>query len=98
VKDGTVSNQAAKRVFAELAGSAESPRAIAERLGLMQVGDADALGRWVDEVIAASPKEAERFRGGEVKLLGFLQGQVMKKSGGKADPKKVGALIQDKLK
>jgi aspartyl-tRNA(Asn)/glutamyl-tRNA(Gln) amidotransferase subunit B len=98
VKDGTVSNQAAKRVFAELTGNNESPKSVAEKLGLVQVGDADALGGWVDEVIAANPKEAARFRGGEVKLLGFLQGQVMKKSGGKADPKKVGALLQEKLK
>jgi aspartyl-tRNA(Asn)/glutamyl-tRNA(Gln) amidotransferase subunit B len=98
VKDGTVSNQAAKRVFGELAGNSDAPKAVAERLGLVQVGDADALGGWVDEVIAANPKEAERFKAGETKLLGFLQGQVMKKSGGKADPKKVGAMIQEKLK
>ena len=61
------------------------------------MGDADALGGWVDEAIAGNPKEVERYRGGETKLLGFLQGQVMKKSGGKADPKKVGALLQEKL-
>jgi aspartyl-tRNA(Asn)/glutamyl-tRNA(Gln) amidotransferase subunit B len=97
VKDGTVSNQAAKRVFAELGATDASPRVIAEKLGLLQVGDADALGGWVDEAIAGNPKEVERYRGGETKLLGFLQGQVMKKSGGKADPKKVGALLQEKL-
>jgi aspartyl-tRNA(Asn)/glutamyl-tRNA(Gln) amidotransferase subunit B len=98
VKDGTVSNQAAKRVFAELAGNGDAPRVMAERLGLIQVGDADALGRWVDEVIASSAKEVERYRSGETKLLGFLQGQVMKRSAGKADPKKVGALLQEKLR
>ncbi len=110
VKAGTVSNQAAKQVFGEgvvtlgalkveATGtvSAPTPKELAEKLGLIQVGDADALGGWVDEVLAANPKEVARYRGGEVKLLGFLQGQVMKKSGGKADPKKVGAMLQTKL-
>ncbi len=98
VKDGTVSNQAAKRVFAELLITDEAPAAAAQRLGLVQVGDADALGAWVDEVLAANPREVERYRAGETKLLGFFQGQVMKKSGGKADPKKVGAMVQQKLR
>ncbi|MBL8980221.1 MAG: Asp-tRNA(Asn)/Glu-tRNA(Gln) amidotransferase subunit GatB [Gemmatimonadetes bacterium] len=97
VKDGTVSNQAAKRVFGELEQGTEAPRAVAERLGLVQVGDADALGQWVDEVLAANPKEVERYRGGEGKLIGFFTGQVMKKSGGKADPKKIAPLLQERL-
>ncbi len=98
VKDGVVSNQAAKRVFPEMLGSSDDPKVIAERLGLVQVGDSDALGQWIDEVLAANPKEVERYKGGETKLLGFLQGQVMKKSGGKADPKKVGPMLQEKLR
>jgi len=97
VRDGTVSNQAAKRIFGELGGTGESPRAVAERLGLVQVGDADALGTWVDEVLAANQKEVERYRAGETKLMGFFTGQVMKKSGGKADPKKVAPLLAQKL-
>jgi aspartyl-tRNA(Asn)/glutamyl-tRNA(Gln) amidotransferase subunit B len=97
VNDGTVSNQAAKRVFPELANSADSPRAVAERLGLLQVGDLDALGAWVDEVVAANPKEVERFRGGDLKLMGFFVGQVMKKSQGKADPKKIQPVLQQRL-
>ncbi len=98
VRDQTVSNQAAKRIFTELLASEESPRAVADRLGLVQVGDADALGAWVDEVLAANPKEVERYKAGETKLLGFLQGQVMKKSQGKADPRKVQGMLQEKLK
>jgi aspartyl-tRNA(Asn)/glutamyl-tRNA(Gln) amidotransferase subunit B len=97
-KEGVVSNQAAKRVFAELAHSDEPPRAIAERLGLVQVGDTDALVGWVDAVLAAHPAEVERFRAGESKLLGFFTGQVMKQSGGKADPKKVAPVLQERLK
>ncbi len=98
VRDGVVSNQAAKRIFPEMLTGSDDPKVIAERLGLLQVGDSDALGQWIDEVLAANPKEVERYRGGETKLLGFLQGQVMKKSGGKADPKKVGPMLQDKLR
>ena len=66
--------------------------------GLVQVSDTGALGKWVDEVLAAHPAEVARFKGGEVKLIGFLVGQVMKKSGGKADPKAVQPVLQEKLR
>jgi aspartyl-tRNA(Asn)/glutamyl-tRNA(Gln) amidotransferase subunit B len=97
VRDGVVSHQAAKRVYSELAGSDEEPRAVAERLGLVQVSDQDALGRWVDEVLAAHPAEVARFRGGDAKLIGFFVGQVMKKSQGKADPKGVQPVLARRL-
>ncbi len=93
VKEGVVSLQAAKRVYPELVDGNEEPRAVAERLGLIQVGDANTLGAWVEEVLAANPSEVERFRGGEAKLMGFFVGLVMKKSGGKADPKAVQPLL-----
>jgi len=98
VKGGVVSLQAAKRVYPELVDGNEEPGAVAERLGLIQVGDAAALGAWVEEVLAANPSEVERFRGGEAKLMGFFVGQVMKKSGGKADPKAVQPLLIEKLR
>jgi aspartyl-tRNA(Asn)/glutamyl-tRNA(Gln) amidotransferase subunit B len=97
VKDGTVSLQAAKRVYAELAGNDDTPQQVAERLGLVQVRDNDALAGWVDEVIAAHPGEVERYRGGEAKLIGFFVGQVMKRSGGKADPKGIQPILKGKL-
>ncbi|HTL06354.1 MAG TPA: Asp-tRNA(Asn)/Glu-tRNA(Gln) amidotransferase subunit GatB [Gemmatimonadales bacterium] len=97
VEEGVVSHQAAKKVYAELAAGGGEPRHVAKRLGLLQVRDAGELERWVDEVIAAHPKEVERYRGGETKLLGFLTGQVMKRSGGKADPKGVQPVLQRKL-
>ncbi len=97
VRDGGVSHQAAKRIYPELGRSTEAPAAVAERLGLVQVGDADALGRWVDEVLAAHPGERDRYRAGETKLLGFFVGQVMKKSQGKADPKRVQLLLLERL-
>ncbi|HEY4322279.1 MAG TPA: Asp-tRNA(Asn)/Glu-tRNA(Gln) amidotransferase subunit GatB [Gemmatimonadales bacterium] len=97
VTDGTVSLQAAKRVYAELARSGDAPRAVAERLGLVQVRDSDALTGWVDEVIAAHSAEVARFRGGEAKLVGFFVGQVMKRSGGKADPKGIQPILLARL-
>lgn len=100
IADGTVSNQAAKQVFAALAapGTAGTVREVANSLGLVQVQDTGALEGWVDEVLAAHPSEVARFRGGEAKLIGFFVGQVMKKSGGKADPKGVTPILQRKLK
>jgi aspartyl-tRNA(Asn)/glutamyl-tRNA(Gln) amidotransferase subunit B len=97
VKAGTVSKQAAKTVYAELLMTSEAPSDIANRLGLVQVSDSGQLGRWVDEVLAAHPGEVARFKGGEAKLIGFLVGQVMKKSGGKADPKAVQPVLKEKL-
>ncbi len=98
VRDGVVSHQAAKRVYTELAQRpGDQPKAVAERLGLVQVSDQGAITRWVEEVLAAHPAEVARFRGGETKLMGFFVGQVMKRSHGKADPKGVQPVLQEKL-
>jgi aspartyl-tRNA(Asn)/glutamyl-tRNA(Gln) amidotransferase subunit B len=99
VRDGTVSHQAAKRVFTEMASNPGQPaEVVAERLGLVQVSDQSALSEWVTEVLAAHPAEVARFRGGETKLMGFFVGQVMKRSQGKADPKGVQPLLAEKLR
>jgi aspartyl-tRNA(Asn)/glutamyl-tRNA(Gln) amidotransferase subunit B len=99
VRGGTLSHQAAKRVYAEMAQSPDGePAAVAERLGLVQVSDQGALATWVDEVLAANPAEVARYRSGETKLMGFFVGQVMKRSKGKADPKGVQPVLQEKLK
>jgi len=97
VANGTVSLQAAKKVFVEMAATRDDPRATAERLGLVQVRDEGSLLGWVAEVLAAHPKEVARYRAGETKLLGFLTGQVMKRSGGKADPKGVQPVLAKAL-
>ena len=96
LRDGVVSNTAAKRIFAAMVETGDPPAKIAEREGLVQVRDASELERWVDEVLAENPKEAERFRGGEKKLLGVLVGQVMKKSKGRADPRRVNQLLSER--
>jgi aspartyl-tRNA(Asn)/glutamyl-tRNA(Gln) amidotransferase subunit B len=98
VQDGTLSHQAAKRVYTELARSPDDePRSVAERLGLVQVSDQAALAGWVEEVLAANPGEVARFRNGETKLMAFFVGQVMKRSKGKADPKGVQPVLQQRL-
>jgi len=98
VGDNTLSLQAAKRVYTEVARSpGEDPKAVASRLGLVQVSDQGALAGWVDEVLASHPGEVARFRGGETKLMAFFVGQVMKHSRGKADPKGVQPVLQERL-
>lgn len=97
VRDGTVSNSAAKKIFAVMAQEGGAPKAIAEREGLLQVSDDGALAAWVDEIWAAHPDETQRLAAGEKKLLGVLVGAVMKRSGGRADPRKVNQLLAAKL-
>ncbi len=99
VSEGVVSHQAAKRVYPELVRSKEeTPRVVAERLGLVQVSEQGALTGWVEEVLTAHPGEVQRFRQGETKLMSFFVGQVMKKSKGKADPKGVQPVLAEKLR
>ena len=93
VRGGAVSNSAAKRIFSLMVQTGERPEQIAEREGLAQVGDESQLAAWVDEVIAAQPAEWQRYRAGEKKLLGLFVGAVMKKSNGRADPRKVNQLL-----
>ncbi len=96
VRDGKVSHTAAKRIFGEMRRSGEPPAQIAEREGLLQEGGDDAIGVWVDEVLAEHPEESRRFLAGERKLLGVLVGAVMKKSKGRADPKRVNQLLSSR--
>jgi aspartyl-tRNA(Asn)/glutamyl-tRNA(Gln) amidotransferase subunit B len=96
VSEGALSHSAAKKVFAIMARAGGDPAEIAEREGLRQIGDSDALAAWVDEVLRENPAEADRFRSGEKKLLGVLVGLVMKKSHGSADPRRVNQLLSER--
>jgi aspartyl-tRNA(Asn)/glutamyl-tRNA(Gln) amidotransferase subunit B len=98
VRDGLLTHTAAKQVFGRMVASGDSPAQVAEREGLLKVDDDSQLAGWLDEVIAEMPKEAERYRGGETKLQGVLIGAVMKKSKGRADPKKLNKLLGERLK
>jgi aspartyl-tRNA(Asn)/glutamyl-tRNA(Gln) amidotransferase subunit B len=97
VDAGRISNSAAKEVFAAVWQSGEEPAAAVERLGLGQVSDTPQIERWIGEVIAAHPAQVGQVRSGKVQVMGFLVGQVMKRSGGRADPKLVQQLLRQAL-
>ena len=93
VRDGTVSHTAAKRVFSVMVETGKPAAQVAADEGLSQVGDEGAIATWVDEVLDEHPEEAKRYLSGERKLQGVLVGLVMKKSKGRADPKRVNQLL-----
>ena len=97
VRDGVVSHTAAKQIFSRMVATGDPPAQIAEREGLVKVDDDAQLAAWLDEVIAENPNEAERLRHGEKKLQGVLIGAVMKKSKGRADPRKLNQLLSARL-
>jgi aspartyl-tRNA(Asn)/glutamyl-tRNA(Gln) amidotransferase subunit B len=94
VKDGSISNSAARRVFQEMAATGRGARELVDELGLGQVSDHAQLEAWVDAVVAEFPDEVARLHAGDAKLLGFLMGQVMKLSGGRADPKRASGMLR----
>ncbi len=93
VRDGRLSRNAAKQVFATMRSTGDDAASIAEREGLLQVSDDAALSGWIDAVWKAHAAEVQRFVAGEQKLLGVLVGLVMKESKGRADPKRVNQLL-----
>ncbi len=97
VENGTVSLKVARDLFPELYATGTTPEQLVEEKGLKQVSDEGSLGRLVDEVIAANPNQVAQYRGGKPAVLGFFVGQVMKASGGKANPGKVNELLKRKL-
>ena len=97
VRDNVLSGTAAKRVFAVMAETGERAAPISQREGLVQVRDDAPLRAWIEEVIGEHEPEATRLTRGERKLLGVLVGLVMKKSNGRADPKRVNQLLSERL-
>jgi len=97
IEDGTISGKIAKDVFDRMHGSGETALAIVEREGLRQVADAGELGAAVDQVLAANPRVVDDWKGGKKAALGFLVGQVMKATQGRANPALVNALLAEKL-
>ncbi|MBT8096294.1 MAG: Asp-tRNA(Asn)/Glu-tRNA(Gln) amidotransferase subunit GatB [Woeseia sp.] len=98
LSDGTISGKIAKEVFdAMWQGEGDADSIIAAR-GLEQITDTSAIDQIVDEVIAANPTQVADFRAGKEKILGFLVGQVMKASRGKANPAQVNESLQRKLR
>ncbi len=97
IDKGTISGKIAKAVFEEMYRSGRNAEEIVREKGLVQISDESAIEKLVDEVIAGHPKEAERFRSGDEKLLGFFVGQVMKATKGKANPQMLNELLKKKL-
>jgi aspartyl-tRNA(Asn)/glutamyl-tRNA(Gln) amidotransferase subunit B len=97
VDDGTISGRIAKSVFEKMFRSGEDAAAIVRREGLTQVADAGALGRIIDEVIAANPRPIEDYRRGKTAAAKALVGLVMKATGGKANPALVNQILAEKL-
>jgi aspartyl-tRNA(Asn)/glutamyl-tRNA(Gln) amidotransferase subunit B len=97
IEDGTISGKIAKTVFSEMYKTGRGAEIIVKEKGLSQISDTGEIDKIIDEVIAKHPKEVERFRSGEEKLLGFFVGQVMKLTKGKANPQMVNELLKKKL-
>lgn len=95
--DETISGKIAKSLFETIWRTAEDVDALIEAQGLRQVSDEGELAALVAEVVAGHPRQAEQYRAGKTKVLGFLVGQVMKASRGKANPKQVNELLRRAL-
>jgi aspartyl-tRNA(Asn)/glutamyl-tRNA(Gln) amidotransferase subunit B len=94
---GKLSGSAAKEVLVEHIVSGRSPLEIVKEKGLEQVSDRTSLDGIIDQVIAANRRSVDDFKNGKEPALGFLVGQVMKLSGGKANPKVAGEMLREKI-
>ena len=97
IDGGTISGKIAKDVFEKMWSRGERPTAIVEQEGLAQLSDEGAIEAAVAEVVAASPEQVATYKGGRTATLGWFVGQVMKKTGGKANPGVVNALLKKVL-
>jgi aspartyl-tRNA(Asn)/glutamyl-tRNA(Gln) amidotransferase subunit B len=94
IEDGTISGKIAKDVLARAVETGDDPAAIVAREGLTQVTDAGAIEAAARAVVEANPRQAEQYRAGNGKMLGFFVGQVMKATGGKANPGAVNEVLK----
>jgi len=97
IGDGTLSGRLAKEVFELMVETGKAPAAIVLERGLRQVTDSGAIESAIDAVLAANPDKVAEFKGGKDKLFGFFVGQVMKATGGKANPALVNDVLKSKL-
>ncbi len=97
ITEGVISNTAAKQVLETMFESGEDPDEIIEKAGLKQVNDEGALLEIISEVIKNNPSSVEDFKNGKERVVGFLVGQVMRASKGKANPQTVNELVKDSL-
>ncbi len=97
IDSGHITGKIGKKVFAEMYASGKDPARIVEEKGLKPMSDSGEIEDLCQRVIAANPKEVEKYKAGNTKLMGFFVGQVMKETRGKADPKVVNEILNKKL-
>ena len=97
INSGSINNNQGKEVLVEMFASGKPAPEVIKEKGFEQVSDSGAIEKIVDEVIAANQANVEAYRGGNEKLFGFFVGQIMKASGGKANPKVVNDILRNKL-
>jgi aspartyl-tRNA(Asn)/glutamyl-tRNA(Gln) amidotransferase subunit B len=97
VASGRISGKTAKDVFERMWTSGEAAAAIVECYGLAQLDDEGALAAAVAEVVSSSPEQVASYRGGKAAALGWFVGQVMRRTGGRANPQRVNALLKEAL-
>jgi aspartyl-tRNA(Asn)/glutamyl-tRNA(Gln) amidotransferase subunit B len=95
--DDTISGAGAKQALEDVVETGDDVASIVDRRGLRQVSDSGELGAIVDGVLADNDEAAQKFRDGNEGVLGFLVGQVMKASGGSANPKLAQELLRERL-
>lgn len=98
IDQNTITSRIAKEVFAEMLQRGDEPRGIVKERGLEQIADPAALTPIVDKLIANNPDKVTAYRAGKTGLKGFFVGQVMRQTGGKANPQLVQELVEDRLK
>ncbi|MBL0731393.1 MAG: Asp-tRNA(Asn)/Glu-tRNA(Gln) amidotransferase subunit GatB [Desulfosarcina sp.] len=98
IDKGLISGKIAKKVFDEMAKTGKPPKQIVEEKGLVQVTDKTEIESIVIKIVSGNPKEAEAYKNGKTKILGFFVGQVMKVTRGKANPQIVNEILKEKLK
>lgn len=95
--NGTISGKIAKTVFEEMYRNGKDADTVVKEKGLVQISDEGAIEKAIDEVLAKSQKEIERYKAGDEKLIGFFVGQVMKSTKGKANPQMLNEMLKKKL-
>lgn len=97
IGDGTISGKIAKEILPELIESGGSARDLVAAKGLTAISDSGELNGLIEQILADNPTQLEQYKAGKTKLLGFFVGQLMKQTGGRADPQLANRLIQQKL-
>lgn len=97
IEKGTISGKIAKEILPELLEKGGSPKKIVESKGMTQISDLGEIEKVIKALMEANPSEVEKYRGGKKKLKGFFVGQVMKETGGRADPKLTNQLVEKLL-